>query len=69
MRVLEVLKESKSDKPLGVLLKDGSIAGPGKKVPEVALMGGVEAADRLLAETPLRVREVKGKSKKQVKNG
>lgn len=42
-------------KPLCVVLRDGSVAGPGTVVPEDALLEGSAAFDRYLAEKPCRV--------------
>jgi hypothetical protein len=42
-------------KPLGVTLKDGSVAGPGTVVPEDLLLGGAAAYDRYMEEKPCRV--------------
>jgi hypothetical protein len=62
-RMLEVLAEGKIKgdlkKPLGVTLKDGSVAGPGAKVSEDVLLGGAKAYDTLMDEKPCRVKKVK----------
>ena len=61
MRFIEVLKEPTkgTKKPLGVVLRDGSVAGPGKVVSEDAVAGGSQMVDRLLDEKPCRVKKRK----------
>ena len=65
MKSLRVLKESKSTKPLGVVLRDGSVAGPGRIVPVDALLGGEDAYNALLEENPLRVKKVTERQQKK----
>lgn len=59
-RFLEVLTESDNPKPCAVILKDGTLAGPGKVVAESALRGGADAYDNYMGEKPPRVKKAKG---------
>ena len=59
-RFLQVLAESENPKPCAVILKDGSLAGPGSVVAESALRGGASAYDSYMGEKPARVEKAKG---------